>query len=212
MLTGDRPFSGDSPDEIMRNVLEVEPPMPSELNADVPPMVDLLVWSMLAKRPFDRTRSAAIVARRLRRLGEEADRALAAHARDEGERVSGDRNVVLMPSHRGDDRAPSTEVLVHLFRDLGEEVDGALAAHARDEGVSATAATTGELASGDRDVALTVDDQGDDRAPSAEVLVHLFRDLGAKVDGALAAHARDEGVSPPRQRRVSSPPAIATWR
>ena len=194
MLTGNRPFSGDLPDEIMRNVLEVEPPMPSQLNADVPPMVDLLVWSMLAKRPFDRTRSAAIVARRLRRLGEEADSALAAHARDEGERDSGDRKVVLMHSHRGDDRAPSAEVLVHLFRDLGEEVDGAHAAHARDEGVPATAATTGELASGDRDVALTVDDPGDGRAPSAEILVHPLRDLGEEVDGAHAAHARDEGV------------------
>ena len=77
MLTGEQPFSGDSPDEIMRSVLEVEPPLPSEVNADVPPMVDLLVWSMLAKRPFDRARSAEILARRLRRLGEEADVALA---------------------------------------------------------------------------------------------------------------------------------------
>ena len=95
----------------------------------------------------------------------------------------------------GDDRAPSAEILVHPLRELGEEVDGALAAHARDEGVSAAAVTTGELASGDRDVALTVEDPGDDRAPSAEILVHPLRELGEEVDGAHAAHARDEGVS-----------------
>ena len=100
-----------------------------------------------------------------------------------------------MPSHQGDDRAPSAEVLVHLFRNLGEEADGALAAHARDEGVSATVVTTGERASGDRDLALTVGDQGDDRAPSAEILVHPLWEPGEEVDGALAAHARDEGVS-----------------
>ena len=64
---------------------------------------------------------------------------LTAHARDEGvsaaagttdERASDDRNVVLMPAHRGDERAPSAESLVHGER--GEEV--VLTAHARDEG------------------------------------------------------------------------------
>jgi len=108
MLTGERPFSGDSPDEIMRNVLEAEPPLPSEVNADVAPMVDLLVWNMLAKHRVGRGPRAEILARRLRRLGEEV--VLTAHARDEGvsagagttdERASDDRNVVLMPGHRG---------------------------------------------------------------------------------------------------------------
>ena len=98
MLTGERPFSGDSPDEIMRNVLEAEPPLPSEVNADVPPMVDLLVWSMLAKRRFDRAPSAEILARRLRRLGEEVDGALAAHARDEGVSAAAGTTVSAYPA------------------------------------------------------------------------------------------------------------------
>ena len=200
MLTGKRPFSGDSPDEIMRNVLEAEPPLPSEVNADVVPMVDLLVWSMLAKSRFDRAPSAEILARRLRRLGEEVDGALTVHARDEGvsaeagmtdERASDDRNVVLMSGHRGDDRAPSAGLLVH--GELGEEVDGVLTAHARDEGVSAEAGTTDERASDDRNVVLMPGHRGDDRAPSAELLVH--GELGEEVDSALTAHARDEGVS-----------------
>ena len=198
MLTGERPFSGDSPDEIMRNVLEAEPPLPSEVNADVAPKVDLLVWSMLAKRRFDRAPRAEILARRLRSLGEEVDGALAAHARDEGvsaaagttdERASDDRNVVLMPRHRGDD-----EILVHLLEELGEGVvDEVLTAHARDGGMSAAAETTDERASDDRIVALMPDHRGDDRAPSAEILVH--GELGEEVDGVLTAHARDEEVS-----------------
>ena len=204
MLTGERPFSGDSPDEIMRNVLEAEPPLPSEVNADVAPMVDLLVWNMLAKRRFDRGPSAEILARCLRRLGEEVDGVLTAHARDEGvsaaagttdERASDDRNVVLMPAHRGEDRAPSAEILVHLLGELGEEVDGVLTAHARDEGVSAAAGTTDERASDDRNVVLMPAHRGEDRAPSAEILVHPLGELGEEVDGVLTAHARDEGVS-----------------
>ena len=178
MLTGERPFCSDSPDEIKRNVLEAEPPLPSEVNADVPPMVDLLVWSMLAKRPFDRASSAEVVARRLRRLGEEVGGALAAHA-------SGDRKLVLMPGHRGDGRAPSAEILAGCFRGLGEEVDGALTAHARDEEVF-TAGTTDEGGSDDRNVV-------EDGAPSAEILVH--GEPGEEVDGVLTAHAPDEEVS-----------------
>ena len=185
MLTGERPFSGDSPDEIMRNVLEAEPPLPSEVNADVAPMVDLLVWTMLAKHRLYRAPSVEILARRLRRLSEEVDGALAAHARDEGvsaaagttgERASDDRNVVLMPGHRGDDRAPSAEkILVHLLGELGEEVDGMLTAHARDDH------PLGELVE-EVDGVLTAHARDD----------HPLGELGEEVDGVLTAHARDD--------------------
>ena len=109
--------------------------------------------------------------------GEDVDRVLTAHPGDEGvsaaagttgERASGDRDVALTVGDQGDERAPSAEILVDPLREPGEEVDGALAAHPGDEGVSATVGTTGERASGDRDVALTVGDQSDDGAPSAE--------------------------------------------
>ena len=103
--------------------------------------------------------------------------------------------VVLMPAHRGDDRAPSAEILVHPLGELGEEVDGVLTAHARDEGVSAAAGTTDERASDDRNVVLMPAHRGEDRAPSAEILVHPLGELGEEVDGVLTAHARDEGVS-----------------
>src|SRR5262249_6154275 len=205
MLTGERPFGGDSPDEIVQNVLEAQPLLPSQVNGDVPPMVDLLVWSMLAKRPFFRASSAEIVARRLRELLEEVYEELAVRGRDDlvvaaettGERASGHRNIVLMPAHRGDDRAPSAEIFVHTLRDLGEEeVDRVLAAHARDEGVSTAAETRGERASDDRDIALTLDHRGDDRAPTVELSVHALRELGEQEgDRVLAAHARDEELS-----------------
>ncbi|HEU4365061.1 MAG TPA: protein kinase [Candidatus Krumholzibacteria bacterium] len=111
MLTGERPFGGTSPAEIIRSVLDAEPPLPSEVNPDVPPAVDLLVWSMLVKNPDDRVSNAEIVVRRLRDLGEEIDGALAAHARDDGVPAevagtaggpaSADRHAARVPAHRG---------------------------------------------------------------------------------------------------------------
>jgi len=111
MLTGKLPFSGSSAAEIIRNVLDAEPPLPSEANPNVPPELDLLVWSMLAKDPDDRVPNAEIVVHRLLGLSEEVDGALAPHARDDGVpaevattaggRASGDRHVALVPGHRG---------------------------------------------------------------------------------------------------------------
>ena len=51
MLTGRLPFNGSSPSEILRAVLEAEPPLPSEVNPEVPPEVDGMVLCMLAKDP-----------------------------------------------------------------------------------------------------------------------------------------------------------------
>jgi hypothetical protein len=198
MLAGKRPFNGDSPDEIMRNILESEPPLPSETNADVPHMVDLLVWSMLAKLAVSRASSAGILARRLRRLSEEVDGALAAHAGNEevyaaaeatDERTSGSTTLKL--DHQDEDSAPSATIIVRAFRGLGE-VDGALAARARDEDVPVAMEATGERTSGN--ITLTPDHQVEDRAPSAEIIVHAFRAPGDEVDGALAAHAGNEEV------------------
>lgn len=70
MLTGRLPFTGSSPSEILRAVLEDEPPLPSEVNPDVPPEVDGMVLCMLAKDPDDRVANAETVVRGLRRLEE----------------------------------------------------------------------------------------------------------------------------------------------
>jgi len=83
MLTGRLPFEGSSAAEIMRSVLDVEPPLPSEANPQVPPALDSIVWAMLAKNPDDRVPDADIVGRALQRVADELDGELAAEAGDD---------------------------------------------------------------------------------------------------------------------------------
>lgn len=57
-LTGERPFTGAFT-TIMHKVLKENPPLPSELNVQVPMAFDGVVRKALAKRPEDRYQSAA---------------------------------------------------------------------------------------------------------------------------------------------------------
>jgi serine/threonine-protein kinase len=59
LLTGQVPFTGDSPVEIAMLHLAETPPAPSDLRPDVPGDVDLVVLRALAKEPADRYQSAA---------------------------------------------------------------------------------------------------------------------------------------------------------
>jgi serine/threonine-protein kinase len=59
LLTGEVPFTGDSPVEIAMKHLAEVPPVPSELRPDVPDDLDLVVVRALAKEPADRYQSAA---------------------------------------------------------------------------------------------------------------------------------------------------------
>ena len=59
LLTGEVPFTGDSPVEIAMKHLAETPPAPSELRPDVPHDLDLVVVRALAKEPADRYQSAA---------------------------------------------------------------------------------------------------------------------------------------------------------
>jgi eukaryotic-like serine/threonine-protein kinase len=59
LLTGDVPFTGESPVEIAMKHLADVPPAPSELRSDVPEDLDLVVVRALAKEPADRYQSAA---------------------------------------------------------------------------------------------------------------------------------------------------------
>jgi len=59
LLTGEVPFTSDSPVEIAMKHLAETPPAPSELRPDVPNDLDLVVIRALAKEPADRYQSAA---------------------------------------------------------------------------------------------------------------------------------------------------------
>jgi eukaryotic-like serine/threonine-protein kinase len=59
LLTGEVPFTGESPVEIAMKHLADVPPTPSDLRPDVPPDLDLVVVRALAKEPADRYQSAA---------------------------------------------------------------------------------------------------------------------------------------------------------
>ena len=59
LLTGEVPFTGDSPVEIAMKHLAEVPATPSELRPDVPEDLDLVVVRALAKEPADRYQSAA---------------------------------------------------------------------------------------------------------------------------------------------------------
>ena len=70
MLTGKPPFAGETVTDIMQAVLEHTPPVPSVVDAHVPPELDGVVMRMLAKRPDDRYPSARSLFRELRRVDE----------------------------------------------------------------------------------------------------------------------------------------------
>jgi eukaryotic-like serine/threonine-protein kinase len=59
LLTGEVPFTGDSPVEIAMKHLAETPPAPSDLRPDVPADLDLVVVRALAKEAADRYQSAA---------------------------------------------------------------------------------------------------------------------------------------------------------
>jgi serine/threonine protein kinase len=58
MLTGVKLFKGDTLTQVMHNVANFEPPPPSQLNAEVPPLLDLVVKRAMEKKPSARYASA----------------------------------------------------------------------------------------------------------------------------------------------------------
>ena len=68
MLTGGRPFQGDSSMAVMSAVLKDTPPRVTELKADLPPHLDLIVSGCLEKKVDDRPQSAKGVRNNLRSL------------------------------------------------------------------------------------------------------------------------------------------------
>jgi tRNA A-37 threonylcarbamoyl transferase component Bud32 len=62
LLTGQRPFPGESATEVMFKIVEMAPPAPNELRSDLPREMDGIVMRMLQKRPEQRYASWADLA------------------------------------------------------------------------------------------------------------------------------------------------------
>ena len=66
MLTGKRPFEGDSPEELIHKHFNEIPPNMHQLAEGLPPQIVAIIESMLEKEPKNRPQSAELVAQRLR--------------------------------------------------------------------------------------------------------------------------------------------------
>jgi serine/threonine-protein kinase len=66
MLTGRPPFNGEDVTSVMFQILNLVPPPPSAVNAEVPEMLDFIIAKALAKAPADRYANASELAADLR--------------------------------------------------------------------------------------------------------------------------------------------------
>jgi serine/threonine protein kinase len=66
MLTGAAPFSGESVNAVMYQIVNFVPPAPSAINPAAPAALDMIIGRMLAKALDERFQSAAEIARGLR--------------------------------------------------------------------------------------------------------------------------------------------------
>jgi eukaryotic-like serine/threonine-protein kinase len=76
MLTGQPPFSGDSPVSIAYKHVREDPELPSRLNRDVSPGLDAVVMKAMAKNPANRYQTATEMAEDLHRV-EQGEQVLA---------------------------------------------------------------------------------------------------------------------------------------
>jgi serine/threonine-protein kinase len=88
LLSGKRPFDGDTITTLVYQILNVDPPPISALRGDLPPRVEALLAGMLAKDPAERVQSAAQVAEELAAIERELpDETLAGPAAGNTERL-----------------------------------------------------------------------------------------------------------------------------
>jgi serine/threonine-protein kinase len=73
MLTGQTPFLGDSPAEVMHKHLDDVPPRIHEFVSDCPSALELLMRDLLQKDPDDRPESAQVVMQRLNEITPDLD-------------------------------------------------------------------------------------------------------------------------------------------
>ena len=107
LLTGQVPFTGDTPLEIAMKHLSTVPRPPSELREDVPHDLDLVVLRALAKEPTDRYQSAEEMDADLKRVleglpvGEETANAATAVLAGAGVMAAAPTSVIARPADTG---------------------------------------------------------------------------------------------------------------
>ena len=88
-LTGKPPFSGESPQDLLKRHIADAPVEPSLINSNVTPEMDALILKMLAKKPKDRFQECSEIVSEVARIKifkEEPEQALA--QKENGEQVS----------------------------------------------------------------------------------------------------------------------------
>jgi len=65
ILTGEKPFKGDSISNLIMKIVNEDPKPPSEINPKIPPMLDLIVKKALQKDPYNRYGTAEEMSRAL---------------------------------------------------------------------------------------------------------------------------------------------------
>jgi beta-lactam-binding protein with PASTA domain/predicted Ser/Thr protein kinase len=106
LVTGDVPFSGETPVEIAMKHLSETPEAPSDLRQEVPPDLDMVILRALAKEPADRYQSAAAM---------DADLETVAH----GGHVpveTADAATVVLAGGRGDDASTAATLVTRRPR------------------------------------------------------------------------------------------------
>jgi len=68
LLTGGKPFRGETLSALIYSILHTNPPMPSEVNLDVPRIFDKIIAKALVKDPDLRFQTARDLAAILRKL------------------------------------------------------------------------------------------------------------------------------------------------
>jgi tetratricopeptide (TPR) repeat protein/tRNA A-37 threonylcarbamoyl transferase component Bud32 len=61
ILTGQKPFSGEAEDDVIRQILVEEPFQLSQFRPDIPPQLDQLIQKMLSKKPKERPPAQAVL-------------------------------------------------------------------------------------------------------------------------------------------------------
>ena len=72
LFTGEKLFPGDEPEDIIRNIYEMQLPRPSKVRDGLPARLDEILHTALARRPLDRPARAAVMLRALTELSYES--------------------------------------------------------------------------------------------------------------------------------------------